>query len=332
MKTALPVTRLARLAAAIALLGSAGALSAQVQDARGYPMKPVRLIVPFAPGGGVDIVARSVVVKLAELSGQQFVVDNRGGGGTVIGTELVARATPDGYTLLFGSTSLATNPALNRKLPYDTVKDFIPVSQASFQAYVLAVHPGVPASSVKEFIALAKAKPNTLNFGSPGLGTGSQLAAELLKVMTGTQMVHVPYKGSGPALADVIAGQIQFIMGTILSTSPHVKSGRLRALGVSSEKRVAVLPDVPTISEAGLQGYEATSWNGVLAPRGAPRPVVTRLHSLIAEALASPDVRERLMADGGEPVGSSPEQFARFIRAEIEKWTKVVKSAGITLN
>ena len=315
-----------------ALVALAAAVSCvHAQDAKSYPAKPVRFIVPFAPGGGVDIVARAAATKLSELTSQQFIIDNRGGGGTVIGTELAARAAPDGYTLLFGSTTLAINPSVKAKLPYDTLKDLTPISQASFQAYVLAVNPGLQARSVKEFVALAKAKPDSLNFGSPGLASGSHLAAELFKLMSGTRMTHVPYKGSAPALADVIGGQIQFIMGTILSTIPHVKSGRLRALGVSSAKRSASLPDVPTISEAGLKGYEATSWNGVLAPSGVARPIIVRVHELVVRALQSPDVKERLMSDGGEPVGSSPQEFAAFIRAEMAKWSKVVKAGGITI-
>jgi tripartite-type tricarboxylate transporter receptor subunit TctC len=301
------------------------------QDFATYPQKPVRFIMPFAPGGGVDIVGRALAVKLSDITGQQFIVDNRGGGGTVIGTELGARAAPDGYTWLVGSTTLAINPSVKSKLPYDTVRDLTPVSQASFQAYVLAVTPALPAKSVKEFIALAKAKPSSLNYGSPGLASGSHLAAELLRLLSGTSMTHVPYKGSAPALADVIGGQIQFIMGTILSTAPQVKSGRLRALGVSSTRRSAIMPDVPTISEAGLKGYEATSWNGVLVPSGVPGPLVTRIHELVVRAIQSPDVKERLMGDGGEPVGSTPQEFAAFIRAEMAKWSKVIKAGGITV-
>jgi len=210
-----------------------------------YPVKPVRLIVPYAPGGGTDIVARAFAPKLSEMWNQQVVVDNRGGGSTIIGTDLAAKAPPDGYTLLMGTTTLAINASLRRKLPYDTLKDLEPVTQTASQAYILAVHPSVPARDVKGFIALAKAKPGTLNYGSPGTGSGSHLAGELFSMLSGVRLTHIPYKGSGPALTDLLGSQIQLIFGTILSTFPHVKSGKLRALGVSSPKRVAVLPDIP---------------------------------------------------------------------------------------
>jgi len=298
-------------------------------SAGAYPARPVRLIVPFAPGGGTDIVARAIAQKLSETWGQQVVVDNRGGGGTVIGTELGARSAADGYTLLMGTTTLAINPSVRRKLPYDTLKDLEPVTQAAFQAYLLAIHPSVPAKDVKEFIALAKAKPGTLNFGSPGLGTGSHLAGELFRAMSGTDVVHVPYKGSGPALSDLVSGQIQFILGTILSTLPQVRAGRLRALGVSSMKRTAVLPEVPTIAEAGVPGYSATSWNGVLVPARVPQPILRKLNADIVKVLQSAEVRERLAGDGAEPVGSSAQEFSAFIRSEIAKWAKVVKAANL---
>lgn len=297
--------------------------------AQNYPTKPIRFIVPFAPGGGVDIVARAIAAKLTDIVSQQIIVDNRGGGGTIIGTELAARAAPDGYTLLFGSTSLSINPALRSKLPYDTLKDLTPVTQASFQAYVLAVHPSLAAKTVKEFIALAKAKPNTLTYGSPGLGSGSHLVAEFFALATGTELVHVPYKGSSPAMADLIGGQINFTYGTILAVAPHVRSGKLRALAVSSGRRSSIMPDVPTIAEAGVPRFDATSWNGVLVPTGVPRPVITRIHTSVVQALQTPEVRERLTGDGAEPVGSTPEAFAAFIRAEIAKWGKVIKAAKL---
>ena len=294
-----------------------------------YPAKPVRLIVPFAPGGGTDVVGRALAMKLSEMWNQQVVVDNRGGASTIIGTELAAKSPPDGYTLLMGTTTLAINPSLRRKLPYDTLKDLDPVSQAAFQAYVLAVHPSVPARNVKELIALAKAKPGTLNFGSPGTGSGSHLAGELFAMLSGVRLVHIPYKGSAPALTDLLGGQIQLIFGTILSTYPHVKSGKLRALGVSSPKRSAVLPDVPSIPEGGVAGYGATSWNGVLTPAGVPKPLLAKLNADIVKALQSPEVRERLAADGGEAVGNSAQEFRAHIQHEITMWAKVVKAAGL---
>ena len=311
----------------VALAAGMGQTSAQ--DVKNYPQKPVRFIVPFAPGGGVDIVARAVAGRLGEILGQQVIVDNRGGGGTIIGTELGARAAPDGYTLLFGSTTLAINPSLRTKLPYDTLKDLVPVTQASFQAYVLAVHPSVPAKNVKEFIALAKAKPDTLTYGSPGIGSGSHLVAEFFALSTGVKTVHVPYKGSSPAMADLIGGQIQFTYGTILAVYPQVRNGKIRPLAVSSAKRTSVMPEVPTIAEAGVPRFDATSWNGVLVPAGTPRPIIDKVHAGVVKALQSPEVKDRLVGDGAEPVGSTPEQFAAFIRVEIAKWGKVIKAAGI---
>jgi tripartite-type tricarboxylate transporter receptor subunit TctC len=288
------------------------------------------MIVPFAPGGGVDIVARAVAFKVTELTGHQTIVDNRGGGGTIIGTELGAKSPPDGYTWLIGSTTLSINPALKPKLPYDTLKDLVPVSQTSFQAYVLAVNPGVAAKSVREFIELAKAKPNTITYGSPGIGSGSHLVAEFFTLATGTKMIHVPYKGSNPAMTDLIAGQIQSTYGTILAVSPHVRSGRIRALAVSSSKRSAIMPDIPTIAEAGVPRFDATSWNGVLVPSGVPRPLVTKIHGIVVRAVQSPEVKERLGGDGAEPIASpSPEAFGAFIRSEIAKWGKVIRAAGI---
>jgi tripartite-type tricarboxylate transporter receptor subunit TctC len=311
---------------ALIVLAASGKANAQGVP---YPVRPVRLIVPFAPGGGTDVVARALALKLAEMWGQQVVVDNRGGASTIIGTELAAKSPADGYTLLMATTTLAINPSLRRKLPYDTLKHLEPVSQAAFQAYVLAVHPSVPARDVKEFIALAKARPGTLNFGSPGTGSGSHLAGELFAMLSGVRLVHVPYKGSGPALTDLLGGQIQLIFGTILSTFPHVRSGKLRALGVSSPKRSAVLPDVPSIPEGGVAGYGATSWNGVMTPAGVPKPLLAKLNADVVKALQSPEVRERLAADGGEAVGSSAEEFRAHIRSEIAMWAKVVKAAGL---
>jgi tripartite-type tricarboxylate transporter receptor subunit TctC len=302
---------------------------AEAQDASTYPNRPIRIIVPFAPGGGVDIVGRAVAGKVSEITGQQAIVDNRGGGGTIIGTDLGAHAPPDGYTWLVGSTTLAINPGLKSKLPYDTLRDLTPVSQTSFQAYVLAVHPAVPAKTVREFIDLAKAKPNTLTYGSPGLGSGSHLVAEFFTLATGTKMIHVPYKGSSPAMADLIGGQIQSTYGTILAIAPQVRTGRIRALAVSSSKRSAIMPDIPTIAEAGVPRFDATSWNGVLVPTGVPRNILTKIHATVVRALQSDQVRERLTGDGAEPVASTPEEFSAFIRNEIAKWGKVIKAAGI---
>ena len=311
---------------AIALLGIAVTAGAAAQN---YPARPVRFIVPFAPGGGSDVVARAIALRLGETWGQQVVVDNRPGAATILGTDLAAKAAPDGYTLLMASASYSINPYLQKKLPYQTLKDHVPVTQTAFQPYVLAVHPTVAAKSVKEFLALARAKPGTLNFGSPGTGSGGHLAVEHFRLVTHTDMVHIPYKGGAPALTDLIAGQIQFMFPTMLAIAPHAKSGRLRSLAVSSLKRSAAMPDLPTIAESGVPGFEATSWNGVMTPAGVPPAIVDRLYRDIAQTLQTPDVRDKLAADGAEAVGSSPQEFTRMIRAELDKWAKVTKAAGL---
>jgi len=299
--------------------------------AQNYPTKPVRAIVPYPPGGGTDIMSRAICAKLSEAWGMQVVVDNRGGGGTIIGTEIASRAPADGYTLLITSPSFVINPTTRAKLPYDTVKDFQPVTQFASQAYVLVVHPKVPARDVKEFVALAKAKPDALNFGSTGVGSGSHLAGELFKYMSGTHLTHVAYKGMGPALTDLLGAQTQFIFATILPVSPHVRSGRLRALGVTTEKRATTLPDLPTIAEAGVPGYHANSWSGLFAPTGTPRAIIEKLNTDAVKILHQSDTRERLAADGAEPAGTSIKAFEAFIRDEIVKWGKVIRAAKISI-
>jgi tripartite-type tricarboxylate transporter receptor subunit TctC len=306
----------------------AGAAQGATAD---YPSRPVRMLVPYAPGGGTDIMARAVAAKVSEQWGQQIVVDNRAGGGTLIGTEMAARSPADGYTILITAPSFVINPSTRPKLPYDTLKDFVPVTQIGFQPYVLVVHPRVPARDVKEFIALAKAKPEFLNFGSTGIGSGSHLAGELFRVMSETNLTHIAYKGMGPALADLLGGQTQFIFATILPVTPHVRTGRLRALGVSSEKRSAILPDLPTIAEAGVPGYSTISWTGVHLPAGTPRAIVEKVHAGVVRAIATPEVGERIAADGAEPAGTSIAEFDRFIRNEIVKWGKVIKASGIQI-
>jgi len=309
--------------------GAACLLSAGMVHAQAWPARPVRYIVPFPPGGGSDVVARAVALKLSDVWGQQVVVDNRPGAATLLGTDLAAKAPADGYTLLMASSSYAINPHLQQKMPYETLKDHAPVTQAAFQPYVFAVHPAVPARSVKEFLALARAKPGTLNFGSPGAGSGGHLAVEHFRLASNTHMVHVPYRGAAPALTDLIAGQIQFMFPTMLAVAPHVKTGRLRSLAVTSLKRSSVLPDLPTVAESGLPGFEATSWNGVMTPAGVPAPVIARIHRDVVQALRSPDVRDKLAADGAEAVGNSPQEFTRHIRSELEKWGKVIRAAGL---
>lgn len=306
------------------ILAGASAASAQ-----GYPAHSIRLVVPSSPGGGTDISARIIAPRLTEYLGQQVVVDNRPGAGTMIGGEIVARAAPDGYTLLMGISTLAINPAIYRKVPYDALRDLAPISQAVSLPNVIVSHPTLPAKNVKELIAFAKSRPGQVNFASAGVGTSPHLSMELFLVMAGLKMVHVPYKGSGPGAVDTVAGHVMLMAPNILTALPYIRNGRLRAYGVTSAKRAAGAADIPTIAESGLPGYEAVQWYGVLAPAGTPRAVVDRLHAATVKALQQNDVREKLSTDGAEPIGSSPEEFGAYIRAETIKWAKVVKSAGI---
>ena len=317
--------RLLPLAAGIALT----LLHPRAQAQQPYPARPVRLVVPSAPGGGTDITARVMAPKLGEFLGQQVVVENRAGAGTMIGGEVVARAAPDGYTLLMGISTLAINPAMYKKVPYDALKDFAPITQAVSLPNILVTHPSLPVKTVKELIAFAKARPGQLQFASAGVGTNPHLAAELFLSMAGIRMLHVPYKGSGAGVIDVIAGHVPVMTPSILTGLPHAKAGRLRALGVTSARRAGGAPEVPTISEAGVPGYEAVQWFGVLAPAGTPRVVIERVHREAVRVLQAADVRERLQADGADPVASTPEEFAAFLRAETVKWAKVVKTVGI---
>ena len=312
------------MAVAAALTGAAAA------RAQPYPVKPVRLIVPFAPGGATDILARLIGQKLSEAWGQQVIVENRPGGGTVIGTDLVAKAPPDGYTLLMVSTSTVTAPTLLPRLPYDTLRDLAPVIQLVASPNVLAVHPSLPAKSVRELIALARTRPNQVAFGSGGNGTSTHLGGEILRLMAGVTMVHVPYKGAAPSTIAVLSGEVAWQFSAILSTVPYLKSGRLRALAVSSLKRSPVLPDVPPVADT-LPGFEASPWTGVSAPGGTPKDLVGRLNQDIARGLNAPDARERLTRDGNEVVAAPPEHFDAFFRAQIDKWGKVIRDAGIRL-
>jgi tripartite-type tricarboxylate transporter receptor subunit TctC len=297
-----------------------------------YPTRTVRLIVPSSPGGGTDISARILAPQLTQFLGQQVIVENRPGAGTMIGGEAVARAAPDGYTLLMGISTLAINPAMYKKVPYDALKDLAPISQAVALSNVLVIHPSLPSRNLKEFIAFAKARPGELNFASAGKGTSPHLSMELFLVLAKLKMLHVPYKGSGPGVTDLIAGHVPVMMPNMLSAQPHIKSGRLRALGVTGSKRAPGADDIPTIAEAGVPGYEAVQWYGVLAPAGTPNDIISKLHAGVVRAVQNPDVRKRLMNDGAEPVGSSPQQFAAYIRAETDKWAKVIKAAGINPN
>jgi len=292
-------------------------------------VKPVRIVVPSSAGGGTDIIARIVAPKLTQALGQQVVIDNRPGAGTMIGGELVAKAPPDGYTLLMCVSTLATNPVIYRKVPYNALTDFAPVTLVLTASNILVVHPSLPPRTVKELVAFAKARPGQLNYGSAGLGTGPHLSMELFMSMTGLKMVHVPYKGSAPAMLDLVGGQVGVMAATALTGIPHIRAGRLRALGVTGAKRTSAAPDVPTIDEAGVPGYEAVQWYGMVAPANTPRDVITRLNREMVTILQTPDVREKFAADGGDPAGTSPEEFGRYIKSETEKWQKVAKSAGI---
>ena len=298
--------------------------------AQDYPVRPIRIIVPFTAGAGVDIVARAVGVSLTEAWKQSMVIDNRPGAGGTIAGEMVARANPDGYTLMLGNVStLAIAPALNPKLSYQPLRDFAPITLITNSENVLVLHASVPATSVKELIAYAKANPRKLNYGSSGNGTSSHLGGAMFASMAGVEMTHVPYKGSGPMLTDLLAGQLQLSFSSVPTALPHIKSGRLRALAVTLLARSATLPDLPTVQEAaGLKGFEISLWQGIVAPAATPRAIVLKLNQQIAASLRTPDLKNKLTAQGMEVVGNSPEQFAAYIRDEIEKWTKVVKSSG----
>jgi len=297
--------------------------------AQSYPTRAIKLVVPSSPGGGTDIVARILGQKLSEQLGQQFVVENRAGAGTVIGNDAVAKSAPDGYTLLMGLSTLAINPSMYTKLPYDALRDFAPISQSVSACNILILHPSVPAKTVVELIALARAKPGSLTFGSAGMGTNPHLSGELFKSLARIDMVHVPFKGSGQSIISQVAGEIAANFPSVPTAMPYVKAGRLRGIGVTTLKRVEVLPDVPSIAEAGLPGYEATQWFGLLAPAGTPRPIIDRLYQESSRALRSADMKERMTAEGLEVVGGTPEEFASYIRSETEKWTRVIKAAGI---
>lgn len=300
--------------------------------AQQYPSRPVRLIVPYPPGGSTDFIARPISERLAERLGQPFVMDNRGGAATVIGAEIAARAPADGYTLLVGTvTTLAVNPALKPKLPYDPVRDFAPVSMLSAQPYILAVNPSVPANSVAQLVAYAKANPGKLSFASAGLGSGAHFAGELFNHMAGVEILHIPYKGTGPAITDVIGGRVAILYAGVATLRSFVGSGKMRVLAVTSARRSLGMPDVPTIAESGLPGYETNTWNSLVAPRGTPRAVIERLNAAVAQVLREPDLRERWTQQGIEAEPGPPELLASHIKAEIARFTKLVKATGLKL-
>lgn len=313
--------------AVIALLAIALIVISGDGYAQDYPTRPIRLISPFPPGGFNDILSRLVGQKLTESWGQQVVVDNRPGANMIIGTNLAAKAAPDGYTMVMAAIPHAINPSLY-KLPYDPVRDFTPIAMICFVPNVLVVHPSTPANSVKELLAYAKANPGKLMFASVGSGSSSHMAGELLKVTAGIDMVHVPYKGAAPALTDLIAGRVAVYIGATTSVLPHVRSGRLRALGVTSLKRVSSLPELPTVIESGVPGFQVSSWYGLLGPAGMSSGLVKQINVEVRRITDMPDVRERLFKDGAETAGSTPEEFAAAIREDIQKWVQVVKATG----
>jgi tripartite-type tricarboxylate transporter receptor subunit TctC len=315
---------ISRYTAAIAL-----AICTLPAHAQTFPAKPVRLVVPFAAGGSTDIIARTLGQKLNELWGQPVVVDNRAGGSTVIGTDIVAKAPPDGHTLLVTPAPFTIVPSLSAKLPYDPQKDFEPVTLINTTPLVVVVHPGVPAKSIRELIALAKSKPGALNYGSSGSGGSNHLAGELFNAMAGVKMVHVPYKGNAPALTDLVGGHVDLVFNGLTSALPLIKSGKLRPLGVTSLKRASALPQTPTLDEQGLKGFQAVAWNGLTAPARTPREIISKLNTDVLKVIRSPELAERLKAEGSDPVGSTVEDYAAFLRDEIAKWRKVIQLANI---
>jgi tripartite-type tricarboxylate transporter receptor subunit TctC len=295
-----------------------------------YPQRAIRLLIPYPPGGAGDIVGRLISGKLSEVLGQQVVADNRGGGAQVIATQLAATAPPDGYTLFLASATHSVNAALRPKLPYDSIKDFTPITLVAQSPLVFVAHPSLGVSTIKELIAAAKARPGRINYASSGPGTGGHMSIELLKSLTGIDLVHIPYKGASPALVDVIAGQVQLMCTSPLAAMPHVKSGRLRALATTGPRRLASAPDIPTVAET-LPGYQSALWYALLAPAGTPQPIVRRLHDETVKIVRSREVSQQLEAQGAESVGSSPEETDKFIRSEIAQWVRLAKQARLTL-
>jgi len=320
--------RSARILAAFCLVTAAGGALAQA-----WPSKPIRFVIPYPPGGASDVTARTLGIKLAEALGQPVVIENRPGANGIIALENVAKSAPDGYTLLMANLGPnAINAAVYGKLPYDSIRDFTPIMLTTLVPQILVVNAALPVASVRELIALAKAQPGKLNFASAGNGASNHLSGELFMSMTGVQLTHVPYKGDTPAMTDVIAGQVAMMFPTAIAATPHVKGGRLRALAVTSRKRVGSLPELPTVEEAGVPGFEAVSWGGVMGPGGLPREIVARLHAELARILKMPDVSEKLSGLGAEIVAGTPEEFAAYLQAEIAKWGKVARDANVKLD
>jgi len=303
------------------------AITASAQD-QAYPIKPIKLLVGYAPGGATDIVARSIAAKLQETLGQPVVVENRAGAGSNIASEMVARSAPDGYTLLLGTIANATNMTAYKNMGYDTMRDFVHITQTMAAPSVLALHPSVPVKNLREFVALAKQNPGKIAFSSSGSGGSPHLAGELLKMRANIDLLHVPYKGAAPAIADLLGGQVQMSFQTALSAIPHLKSGKLNVIAVASKKRMAALPNVPTMAEAGFADFEVSSWNGLFAPAKTPTHIVNALYNATIKALQTQDIKEKMEAQGAEPVGSSPDEFKAFVKAEIDKWEQVIIKSG----
>jgi tripartite-type tricarboxylate transporter receptor subunit TctC len=316
----------------VCLLGSLLAGGAATAVAQSYPTKPIRLVITYPPGGNTDLVGRALAQKLGESLGQQVVVDNRGGAGGVLGSMITAQAAPDGYTIMLGtSAGMVINPLLSAKLTYDPVRDFAPVSMVVIVPQLLVVNPQLPVKNVRELIALAKAKPGYLNAGSSGVGTPNHFGTELLKWLAGVNIVHIPYKGGAPALTDLLGGQIQMAFSSVPAVLPHIKAGRLLALGVGSAKRSPALPNVPTIAEAGVPGYDYTTWYGIFAPVRTPQPLVAKMNAEIVKAMASPEMNERFIALGGDPEAGTPDGLRIYMANESAKWAKIIKAANIRI-
>lgn len=314
-----------------ALMLAAG-MACSAGMAQTYPAKSVRMLVPFPPGGGTDFMARLLGRHLSESWGQTVVIENRPGASMMIASEIVAKAPPDGYTIIMSSTNHTINPSLYPKIPYDTVRDFAPVTQVATSPFLLVVHPSLPVRTTRELIELARARKGQLTYASSGTGGPQQLAGELFKTMAKVDITHVPYKGTGPAEVDLVGGHVQVMFATIISAAPQVAAGKMRALAVTSRKRSNAFPDLPTVSEAGLEGYEASSWWGILAPGRTPAEIVDKLHADIVSVLQLPEPRKRIVGLGGEPVGNTPQQFATLLQEEIRKWAKVVKEANVRID
>ena len=320
-----------RFTAAVIVI-CASALAPTIAEAQSWPNRPVRLISPFAPGGGADITSRAIAQKLSTTLGQQVVVENRGGAGGMIGVDMAAKAPADGYTMVLGTIGpIAINPSLYKKMTYDPMRDLIPVSQAANALNVLVVHPSLPAKNVKEMIAIAKARPGQMNYGSSGPGATDHLAGELFNVLAGVKMVHVPYKGGAPAMLDLVAGNVQVVFSTVSTAVAAMDSKRVRPLAMTGNQRFELMPDLPTVAEAGLKGFEVNNWYGVFLPSGTSKEIVAKLNVEVVKALAAPDVKKRLIEAGIVATSSSPEGFTSYVKAEAAKWAKVIKEAGITV-